>query len=165
MVPANERSFVDEMTNFNFPLARSLKLKEVMGYDKHRIVEDRSVSPIWPTSAWNICSWTAAESRRLRCAYRRYAVAGLPDAAHQQRHPGTARPEAATCSAWTSTRAAPGFVIGLLQSLFASGATRRIRVVILINVDVLEPQNLAQGSQQLSADRRCGLDHGDRAYR
>jgi len=39
VVPANERSFVDEMANFNFPVARSLKLKKVMGYDKHRIVD------------------------------------------------------------------------------------------------------------------------------
>ena len=39
VVPANERSFVDEMSNFNFPVARSLKLKKVMGYDKHRIVD------------------------------------------------------------------------------------------------------------------------------
>jgi 3-oxoacyl-[acyl-carrier-protein] synthase-3 len=39
IVPKNERRFVDEMDNFNFPRARSLKLKEVMGYDKHRIVE------------------------------------------------------------------------------------------------------------------------------
>jgi 3-oxoacyl-[acyl-carrier-protein] synthase-3 len=39
IVPANERSFVEEMRNFNFPEARSLKLKEVMGYDKHRMVE------------------------------------------------------------------------------------------------------------------------------
>jgi 3-oxoacyl-[acyl-carrier-protein] synthase III len=39
IVPANERSFVEEMKNFNFPEARSLKLKEVMGYDKHRLVE------------------------------------------------------------------------------------------------------------------------------
>ena len=39
VVPANERSFVDEMKNFNFPEARSLKLKEVMGYEKHRLVE------------------------------------------------------------------------------------------------------------------------------
>lgn len=38
IVPAHERSFVDEMTNFNFPLARTLKLKDVMGYDKRRIV-------------------------------------------------------------------------------------------------------------------------------
>ncbi len=39
IVPANERDFVDEMINFNFPLARTLKLKEVMGYDKRRIVD------------------------------------------------------------------------------------------------------------------------------
>src|SRR3954453_1358257 len=39
IVPANERSFVDEMANFDFPPARSLKLKKVMGYDKHRLVE------------------------------------------------------------------------------------------------------------------------------
>jgi 3-oxoacyl-[acyl-carrier-protein] synthase III len=39
VVPANERRFLDEMADFNFPKARSLKLKEVMGYDKHRIVD------------------------------------------------------------------------------------------------------------------------------
>ena len=31
VVPANERSFLEEMKNFNFPENRSLKLKEVMG--------------------------------------------------------------------------------------------------------------------------------------
>jgi 3-oxoacyl-[acyl-carrier-protein] synthase-3 len=39
VVPEQERSFVEEMRNFNFPEARSLKLKEVMGYDKRRMVE------------------------------------------------------------------------------------------------------------------------------
>ena len=39
VVPRQERSFVEEMHNFNFPEARSLKLKEVMGYDKRRLVE------------------------------------------------------------------------------------------------------------------------------
>lgn len=39
IVPANERKFVDEMANFNFSPARSLKLAEVMGYDRHRIVD------------------------------------------------------------------------------------------------------------------------------
>ncbi len=38
IVPANEISFMDEMANYNFSPARSLKLKEVMGYDRHRIV-------------------------------------------------------------------------------------------------------------------------------
>jgi 3-oxoacyl-[acyl-carrier-protein] synthase-3 len=39
IVPANERSFVEEMDQFDFPLARSMKLKEVMGYDRHRLVD------------------------------------------------------------------------------------------------------------------------------
>lgn len=39
VVPANERRFLDEMAEFNFPKARSLKLMEVMGYDRHRIVD------------------------------------------------------------------------------------------------------------------------------
>ncbi|MGA8891049.1 MAG: ketoacyl-ACP synthase III [Anaeromyxobacteraceae bacterium] len=39
VLPANERTFVEEMSNFNFPVARSMKLKEVMGYDRHRLVD------------------------------------------------------------------------------------------------------------------------------
>jgi 3-oxoacyl-[acyl-carrier-protein] synthase-3 len=39
VLPAGERSFIEEMKNFNFPEARSLKLKEVMGYDKRRLVD------------------------------------------------------------------------------------------------------------------------------
>jgi len=39
VVPAHERSFMEEMDNFNFPRARSLKLMEVMGYDRHRLVQ------------------------------------------------------------------------------------------------------------------------------
>ena len=38
VVPANERKFVDEMQQFDFPAARSRKLAEVMGYDRHRLV-------------------------------------------------------------------------------------------------------------------------------
>ena len=39
VLPARELSFVEEMKNYNFPEARSLKLMEVMGYNKRRIVE------------------------------------------------------------------------------------------------------------------------------
>lgn len=44
ILPANERDFVDDMKQFDFPESRSLKLKEVMGYDKHRIVENGTCS-------------------------------------------------------------------------------------------------------------------------
>ena len=39
IVPRNERSFMEEMSSFNAPTSRSMKLKEVMGYDRHRIVD------------------------------------------------------------------------------------------------------------------------------
>jgi len=38
IVPAHEQSFVEDMKQFDFPESRSLKLKLVMGYDKHRLV-------------------------------------------------------------------------------------------------------------------------------
>ena len=40
VVPANERKFLDEMKEFNFPESRSRKLAEVMGYDRHRVVTE-----------------------------------------------------------------------------------------------------------------------------
>jgi 3-oxoacyl-[acyl-carrier-protein] synthase III len=39
ILPAREQSFMEDMRNFNFPESRSLKLKEVMGYNTHRLVE------------------------------------------------------------------------------------------------------------------------------
>lgn len=39
VLPENERLFIDDMKEFNFPESRSLKLKEVMGFDKHRVVD------------------------------------------------------------------------------------------------------------------------------
>ena len=47
VVPANEKLFVEEMKNYNFPMDRSLKLMEVMGYNKRRLVkEDVCVSDL-----------------------------------------------------------------------------------------------------------------------
>ncbi|MBS1120354.1 MAG: 3-oxoacyl-ACP synthase [Deltaproteobacteria bacterium] len=40
VLPANERTFMEDMKDFDFPEEKSLKLKKVMGYDKHRIVKN-----------------------------------------------------------------------------------------------------------------------------
>lgn len=40
VLPNKEVYFEDEMENYNFSAAKSLKLKMAMGYNKHRIVED-----------------------------------------------------------------------------------------------------------------------------
>ena len=42
VVPQNERDFMDDINMYNFPESRSLKLKKVMGYNKHRIVDDKT---------------------------------------------------------------------------------------------------------------------------
>ena len=40
ILPSNEVAFEDEMENYNFSIAKSMKLKLAMGYNKHRIVEN-----------------------------------------------------------------------------------------------------------------------------
>ena len=40
VLPPRELSFLEEMKNYHFPAARSLKLMEIMGYDKRRVVEE-----------------------------------------------------------------------------------------------------------------------------
>lgn len=40
VLPSKEVRFEDEMENYNFSAAKSMKLKLAMGYDKHSIVED-----------------------------------------------------------------------------------------------------------------------------
>jgi 3-oxoacyl-[acyl-carrier-protein] synthase III len=42
VVPAREQSFIEDMKAFDFPEARSRKLMEVMGYDKHRLVDNET---------------------------------------------------------------------------------------------------------------------------
>jgi len=39
VIPENERKYVDDMSQFNFSEAKSMRLMKVMGYDRHRIVE------------------------------------------------------------------------------------------------------------------------------
>lgn len=40
ILPRNEVYFDDEIANYNFPPEKSLRLKKIMGYNKHRIVEE-----------------------------------------------------------------------------------------------------------------------------
>jgi 3-oxoacyl-[acyl-carrier-protein] synthase-3 len=42
VTPGEVRLFEDEMSNFDFPISRSLKLKEVMGYHQHQIVDNET---------------------------------------------------------------------------------------------------------------------------
>jgi 3-oxoacyl-[acyl-carrier-protein] synthase-3 len=40
VLPSREIKFEDEMSSYNFSLAKSMRLKRAMGYNKHRVVEE-----------------------------------------------------------------------------------------------------------------------------
>ena len=42
VLPSREARFEDEMGNFGFSRAKSMKLKRVMGFDRHRLADDRT---------------------------------------------------------------------------------------------------------------------------
>lgn len=42
VLPKNEVKFDDEAANYNFPIEKSLRLKKIMGYSKHRIVDEKT---------------------------------------------------------------------------------------------------------------------------
>ena len=42
VLPQREITFEEEMANYNFPLAKSMKLKLAMGFNKHRIVDENT---------------------------------------------------------------------------------------------------------------------------
>lgn len=42
ILPRQEYSFEDELENYNFPPEKSLRLKKIMGYDRHRLVDENT---------------------------------------------------------------------------------------------------------------------------
>ena len=42
VLPITERTFLEDMKAFDFPEAKSLKLKMVMGFDRHRLVTNET---------------------------------------------------------------------------------------------------------------------------
>jgi 3-oxoacyl-[acyl-carrier-protein] synthase III len=136
VVPANERSFVEEMANFNFPAARSLKLKEVMGYDRHRVVEDGvCVSDL---ACFGLESLFAAGKLRREECDALVVVTQSPD----YFMPPTSTVIQGRLGLKTDmicldiSQGCAGFVIGLIQSYLLLGQDA-IRKVIMINADVL----------------------------
>ncbi len=80
------------MKNFNFPEARSLKLKEVMGYDKRRLVEPGvCVSDLAVFGLQHLFERGLLNRDEIDALLLVTQVAGPFHAADQQHHPGAAR--------------------------------------------------------------------------
>jgi 3-oxoacyl-[acyl-carrier-protein] synthase-3 len=136
VVPANEGCFVEEMKNFNFPEARSLKLKEVMGYDKRRLVKPGvCVSDLAVFGLQHLFDSGLLKRDEI---YALFLVTQSPD--HFM--PPTSNiiqgrlglKQDVFCL--DISQGCAGFVIGLIQA-FLLLEQEHIRKVVLINADVL----------------------------
>ena len=136
VVPARELSFMEDMKNFNFPEARSLKLKEVMGYDKHRVVEpgvcvsDLAVYGLNHLFANKLLQPDEIDALILVTQSPDYfmpptsnIIQGRLNLKHEM-------------FCMDINQGCAGFVIGLMQAFFLL-EQESIRKVILINADVL----------------------------
>jgi len=136
VVPANTRSFVDEMENFNFPRSRSLKLKQVMGYDQHRIVDGEVCSSDLACFGMEHLFKLGLVDRD--CIDALIVVTQTPDhflpPTSSIIHGRLGLKQDLFCL--DITQGCAGFVIGLLQS-FMMLDQENVRKVILVNVDVL----------------------------
>ena len=136
VVPANERSFVADMKNFNFPEARSLKLKEVMGFDKRRVVEPGvCVSDLAVFGLEHLFErgWLKREEIDALIVVTQtpdYFVPGTCCVIHGRL--GLKRDTLAL----NISQACTGFLIGLIQG-FMLLEQESIRKVVLVNSDVL----------------------------
>jgi 3-oxoacyl-[acyl-carrier-protein] synthase-3 len=136
VVPARERSFVEEMKNFNFPESRSLKLKEVMGYDKRRLVEpgvcvsDLSVFGLQHLFDRGLLARDEIDALILVTQSPDYFMP--PTSNVIQGRLGLKQ----DMMCMDINQACAGFVIGLIQA-FMLLEQESIRKVVLINADVL----------------------------
>lgn len=172
VVPENERSFVEEMKNFNFPEARSLKLKEVMGFDKRRIVP--------PGVCVSDLAVFGLQQLFERGWLKRDDIDALVLVTQTPDHlmPATSSLVQGRLGLKQDmlcldiNQACAGFVIGLIQA-FMLLEQESIRKVVLINADVLsrrtspKDRNIypligdAASVTVLERDNRDSVIHGD----
>lgn len=136
VVPANERKFVDEMANFNFSPARSMKLKEVMGYDRHRIVAGDVTSSDLAVAGLEHLFATGRLAREEIGAL--IVVTQSPDylmpATSKVVHGRLGLPQDIFCL--DINQGCAGFIVGLMTGFMLLDQPA-VRKVALVNVDVL----------------------------
>jgi 3-oxoacyl-[acyl-carrier-protein] synthase-3 len=136
IVPARELSFLQDMKNFNFPEARSLKLREVMGYDKHRVVEpgvcvsDLAVAGLEHLFENNLLHPDEFDALILVTQSPDYF---MPPTSNVIQGRLNLKPDMLCLDI---NQGCAGFVIGLMQA-FSLLEQESVQKVVLINADVL----------------------------
>jgi 3-oxoacyl-[acyl-carrier-protein] synthase-3 len=136
VVPANERSFLEDMKGFKVPEARSLKLKEVMGFDKRRVA-----LPGVCVSDLAICGmqhlfkqgWLKSDEVDALLVFTQTPDYFMPSTSNII-HGRLGLKQDVLCL--DSSQACAGFVIGLMHG-FMLLEQESIKKVVLINGDVL----------------------------
>jgi 3-oxoacyl-[acyl-carrier-protein] synthase-3 len=134
--PSKEQLFVDDMRRFGFPEARSMKLKEVMGYDRHRVVDEEVCS-----SDLVLCGVRYLFERgylRPEEIQALIVVTQTPDYLMPPTsfivHGELGLSEDVYCL--DITQGCAGYIVGLIQALLlAQGGTNK--KIVLVNVDVI----------------------------
>jgi len=143
VVPANEKSFVEEMKNYNFPEARSLKLKEVMGYNKRRMVagdvcvSDLAVFGLEKLFERKLLSREEIDALLVVTQTGDYLMP--PTSNIVQGRLGLKR----DMLCLDINQACAGFVLGLIQA-FMLLEQESVHKVVLINADILSRKASAQ---------------------
>ena len=136
VVPKNERLFDDEVGYFNFAKANSMKLKQVMGFKKHRLAEDG-------VCASDLCL-RGLEYLFEQGALRRDEIDALLFVSQSPDHfiPPTSNIIQGRAGLGTDVlcmdinQGCAGFVVGLIQA-FTLLNLPEIRKVVLLNGDTL----------------------------
>ena len=136
VLPAHEITFEEEMGNYNFSIAKSMKLKMAMGYDKHRIVEGK-------TCVSDLCVF-GMEYLFEHHMLRREEIDALILVTQSPDYfmPATSNVIHGRLELGTDTlcldinQGCCGYIIGLMQA-FMLLEQEAIRKVVLLNADVL----------------------------
>jgi 3-oxoacyl-[acyl-carrier-protein] synthase III len=143
VVPANERTFIEEMKNYNSPEARSLKLKEVMGYDRRRLVEpgvcvsDMAVFGLQNLFDRNLLKPDEIDALLLITQSPDYFMPATSNIIQGR----LGLKQDMICL--DINQACAGFVLGLIQA-FMFLEQESVRKVVLINADVLSRKTSAK---------------------
>jgi len=164
ILPEQSIDFMDEMSRYKAPIARSMKLKEVMGYGSHRIVNNETTSSDLAVYGMN----HLFESRVLdkESIDALIVVTQTPDYFIPPTsfviHGELGLRSDVMCM--DIVQGCAGFVIGLMQA-FMMLQQSNIKKVVLINVDVLSRKTspLDRNSYPLIGDG-CAITVIDNAH-
>ena len=158
VLPARERSFVEEMKNFKFPEARWLKLMEVMGYKKRRIVEPGTcVSDMASFGLQHLFDQGLLDPEEIDALL---LISQSPD----HLIPPTTNIIQGRLGLKQNmlcldiSQGCAGFVIGLMQA-FMLLEQENVRKVVLINGDVLSRKTSSQDRNIYPLGRGCRCDN------